>query len=114
MLFRSVVFPLIIFDDEAWTPYILSYADRICYLDDALYEYDRSIRNGTLVDQWFRKTEDEIFQDHKRAILFYLEYGNSERIELLKGFAKSELSLFSRTTGYEEYGKLWDKINMEK
>ena len=103
-------FPEIMFDDEAWTPYILSYGDKICYLDAALYEYDRSIRNGTLVDKWFRKAADEIFQDHKRAILFYLEHGNPERMELLKEFAKSEMGLFSRTTKYEEYGKLWIQI----
>ena len=109
-LVKERQFPLIIFDDEAWTPYILSYADKICYLDDALYEYDRSIRNGTLVDKWFRKTKDEIFQDHKRAILFYLDHGNLERIQLLKEFAKSELGLFLRTTAYEEYEKLWERI----
>lgn len=103
-------FPEIMFDDEAWTPYILSYGDKICYLDAALYEYDRSIRNGTLVDKWFTKTVGKIFQDHKRAILFYLERGNPARMVLLKEFAKSELGLFSRTTGYEEYKKLWERI----
>lgn len=109
-LVRDHLFPLIIFDDEAWTPYILSYADRVCYLDEALYEYDRSIRNGTLVDKWFKKTVDEIFQDHRRAILFYLEHGHPERVELLKKLAKSELGLFSRTTSYPEYEKLWEYI----
>lgn len=109
-LVKEHIFPEIMFDDEAWTPYILSYADRICYLDKALYEYDRSIRNGTLVDKWFRKTADEIFQSHKRAILFYLEHGNLKRMELLKEFAKSELGLFLRTTAYEEYEKLREKI----
>lgn len=109
-LVKEHLFPLIIFDDEAWTPYILSYANKICYLDDALYEYDRSIRNGTLVDKWFRKTQDEIFQDHKRAILFYLDHGKLERMKLLKEFAESELGLFSRTTAYEEYEKLRERI----
>ncbi|MCM1232513.1 MAG: glycosyltransferase [Butyrivibrio sp.] len=109
-LVKNCRFPLIMFDDEAWTPYILSHADKICYLDGGLYEYDRSIRNGTLVDKWFRKEKDEIFQDHKRAILFYLEHGNPKRMELLKEFAKSELGLFSRTTGYEEYKKMYSEV----
>lgn len=109
-LIKEHMFPEIMFDDEAWTPYILSHADRICYLDKALYEYDRSIRNGTLVDKWFRKSADEIFQSHKRAILFYLEHGSQERMELLKEFAKSELGLFLRTTAYEKYEKLREKI----
>lgn len=107
---KEHLFPAIMFDDEAWTPYILSYADTICYLDGKLYEYDRSIRNGTLVDKWFRKSEEEIFQDHKRAILFYLKHGRPEKKELLKEFAKSELGLFSRTSGYDEYKKLWEQI----
>lgn len=107
-------FPLIMFDDEAWTPYILSYADKICYVDKKLYEYDRSVRQGTLVDKWFQKTAEEIFVSHKNAIMFYLENGNPKRLSLLKVFAKSELGLFSITTGYEEYAKLAEKIDKMK
>lgn len=106
-------FPEFMFEDEAWTPYILSYGDKICYLDAALYEYDRSIRSETLVDKAFRRTADEMFREHKRSILFYLEHGNPARKALLKEFAKSELGLFSRTTGYEEYKKLWERIAEE-
>lgn len=109
-LVKTHPFPLIPFDDEAWTPYILSYADKICYLNSALYEYDRSIRSSTLVDQWFKKTEQEIFSDHKRAILFYLEHGDPKRTEFLRTFAKSELGLFGRTTAYGEYEKLREEI----
>lgn len=106
-------FPGVLFEDEAWTPYILSYGDKICYLDGALYEYVRSIRSETLIEKAHRRTEDEIFREHKRSILFYLEHGNPARKALLKEFAKSELGLFSRTTGYEEYKKLWEKIAEE-
>ena len=113
-LVKECLFPLITFDDEAWTPYILSYANSVCYLDEALYEYDRSVRNGTLVDKWFRKAKDEIFFAHKKAILFYLEHGNPQRLSLLREFAKSELSLFTRTTAYVEYKKLWEEIAGEE
>lgn len=109
-LVKEHMFPRFLFEDEAWTPYILSYGDKICYLDGALYEYVRSIRSETLIEKAHRRTEDEIFREHKRSILFYLEHGNPARKALLKEFAKSELGLFSRTTGYEEYKKLRERI----
>ena len=43
-LVKERLFPeLFLGEDGAWTPYILSYADRICYLNDCSYEYDRLI-----------------------------------------------------------------------
>lgn len=77
------------YEDEAWTPYVLSYADKICYRNDLSYEYDRSTCTGSLVDQWTRKSKEEVVQDHKRSILFYLEHGNPERLGVLKALAKS-------------------------
>lgn len=108
------MFPLIRFEDEAWTPYILSYAERVSYLDNCSYEYDRSSRRNSLVDQWSGKSKDEVFEDHKRAILFYLEHGNPEKMELLREVAKSELSLFGRTMAYEKYEILREQIEETK
>lgn len=113
-LVKDHLFPLIIYEDEAWTPYILSYAKEICYLNDCSYEYDRSICNGSLVDKWGRKLKEEVFQDHKGAVLFYLENGNPERLELLKELAKSELSFFGRVMAYNEYEMLREQIEENK
>lgn len=109
-LVKEHLFPLIRFEDEAWTPYILSYAKNICYLDDCFYEYDRSIRSGSLVDQWAVKSKEEVFQDHKRSILFYLKQGNPERIEVLRKLAKSELHSFAKAFKYDKYEMLREQI----
>lgn len=103
-------FPKIRFEDEAWTPYVLSYAENICYLNDCAYEYDRSVCTGSLVDKWSGRLREEQFLDHKKSILFYLEHGNQERHGLLKELAMSELGLFLRTMGYEGYKTLLKQI----
>lgn len=109
-LVKNRLFPLIIYDDEAWMPYVLSFADRICYLNDGLYEYDRSIRSGTLFNKWGRKSDEEIAANHKRAILFYLENGNPKRREMLKDLAQKELTLFADRYKNKEYVKLAKEI----
>ncbi len=109
-LVKKHLFPLVKFEDEAWTPYILSYAKNICYLDGCFYEYDRSICSGSLVDQWAVNSEEEVFQDHKRSILFYLEQGNPERSEILKKLAKSELHSFAKASKYDKYERFMKQI----
>lgn len=112
-LIKEHLFPLIIYEDEAWTPYVLSYAEKVCYLDSYFYEYDRSTCTGSLVEQWAGKSKDEVFQDHKRSILFYLEHGNPERVRLLKELAKNELGLFARAMRYDGYKTLWEQIEKD-
>lgn len=86
-LVKDHPFPIIISDDEAWTPYILSYANRICYLNTLSYEYDRIIRRSTLADQWIKRSKDEMFKMHMKTVLFYLGNSNPKMIYLLKEFA---------------------------
>lgn len=105
-LVKEHLFPLIRYEDEAWTPYVLSYAEKICYLNICAYEYDRINCGSSLVDAWARKSKEEVFQDHKRSILFYLEQGNPKRLELLKKLAKSELSSFIKALSYVGYEEL--------
>ncbi len=112
-LVKEHLFPMIVYEDEAWTPYILSYAEKICYQNDYTYEYDRSTCSSSLVDSWARKSKDEVFQDHKRSILFYIKNGNHKRQKLLKNLAKSELALFARAMSYAEYEELWKQIEMK-
>ena len=109
-LIKEYLFPLIRYEDEAWTPYVLSYADRICYRNDLSYEYDRSTCTGSLVDQWAGKSKEEVFQDHKRSILFYLEHGNPQRLGLLKELAKRELNSFAKAMQYAGYQELRNQI----
>jgi len=110
-LVKAHPLPLIVYEDEAWTPYILSYAERVCYLNTCGYEYDRSNCSGSLVDKWAGKPREEVFQDHKRSILFYLEQGNPKRRELLKQLANNELAYFARVMKYERYEEVWKQIN---
>ena len=109
-LIKEHLFPPIRYEDEAWTPYVLSYADTLCYRNDLSYEYDRSTCTSSLVDQWAGKSKEEVFQDHKRSILFYLENGNPERIGVLRKLARSELGLFSRAIKYDGYKILLKQI----
>ena len=48
-LIKERLFPEILLgEDAAWTPYIFSYVNKVCFLNKHLYEYDRSFREGTL------------------------------------------------------------------
>lgn len=109
-LLKSHLIPILIADDDAWTPYILSYADNICYLNDCSYEWDRKIRSSTQVDRWQRRSKEELFQINKDTMMFYLKNGNPERLGLLKQLAKRQLSELGRVYAYEEYGNLWHQI----
>lgn len=66
-LIKNHPIPVITYENEAWLPYIISYADRICYLNEGLYEYDRSMCNNSLSIRVSKKSADEIFMDHIRA-----------------------------------------------
>ena len=98
-------------EDGAWTPCILSFADSICYLNDRLYEYDRSIRENTLEDQWSIQSQYERFMRYKNIVTFYLEHGNIERIKFLKELAKRNLLGWGADDKYE---KLWGEIRDKK
>lgn len=110
LLIKEHLFPPAIYEDEAWTPYVLSYAKKLCYRNDFSYEYDRSTGTGSLINQWARKSKEEVFQNHKKSILFYLEHGNPERLGLLKELAKSELNSFAKALQYAGYQELLKQI----
>lgn len=105
-LIKEHPYPILAYEDEAWTPYILSYASRICYLDGCLYEYDRTIREETLADKCNFRPKSEVFELQKNAIIFYLTNGDSSKIGLLKELAKARLKDLERYYEYEEYRKL--------
>ena len=94
----------------AWTPYVLLYAEKVCYLNGHFYEWDRTVRSSTLLSEWNRYTKEEMLERRKKAIIFYLENGNPQRRRLLKDLTKIYLRLWERTFAYGEYGKLWEWI----
>ncbi len=98
-------------EDGAWTPYILSYANGICYLNDYLYEYDRAIRSNTLENQWMNKSKEERFLMYKNIVTFYLKNGNPEKMGFLKMLAKSNLLGWGRIFEDVEYEKLWRELD---
>lgn len=102
--------PEIVGDDDAWGACVISYADRICYLDDRSYEYDRTIRSDTLVDKWMGRPKEERFLVYKKIVLFFLENGNPKMRKWLKELAKSYLTGLGIIYQYDEYAKLWQQI----
>lgn len=110
-LVKKHIFPIIPYEDAAWTPYILSYADTICYVNDYSYEWDRTTRNNTLSTQLIHGySNQKIFEQRRRAILFYLENGNPDKLELLKETARVILSRWGRVLKYEEYENMLELI----
>lgn len=111
-LIRERLFPeYFLGEDGAWTPYILSYADKICYINGYLYEYDRIIRKSTLEGQWMDKSPKERFSMYRNIVTFYLKNGNPGKIGFLKMLAKSNLLGWKRIYGDPDYEKLWEELN---
>ncbi len=100
----------ITYEDDAWTSYILSYAERICYMNAHLYEYDRTIRTTTGIHASWRKPIEEMFLDHKQFIMFFLKNGNLEKKPFLKQMALKYVAAFMNVFSYPKYGELKEEI----
>lgn len=109
-LLKKHPIPAILGDDVAWTPYVLSYADKICYRGECYYEWDRTIRESTLVNEWIGKSKDELLDFYKNAVIFYIENGNPELMELLKEQAKRELLSCGQMFADGRYEDFWHQI----
>ena len=110
-LVKKHLFPNIPYEDTAWTPCIVSYANAICYMDSCLYEWNRIVRGRTLSQQLSYYTHKEIFERRREAVLFYLKNGNRKNIKLLKESAKASLLRWESEFDFKEYGKLWRYID---
>lgn len=110
-LVKDHLFPEITGDDEAWTPYILSYAGRICYRNDLSYEHDRTVCDNQRIRQWTNRSKEELFRIYLKTVLFYLENANPHRIPLLKQLARKGVYEWGRVYEYADYEKLWEKID---
>lgn len=103
--------PLHTGSEEAWTPYILSYADRICYLNALSYECDTTIPGSTLANRWADKSNNEIFRIYAKTVLFYLENANVKVMHVLKKLARRCIFEWGQAYGYADYEKLWGKMD---
>lgn len=97
--------PTVTYEDSAWVPCILSFAEKICYINEHLYEYDRTIRSVTYVQTAMRKSEEEQFADRRDYVMFFLKNGNPQKKDLLKklalGYAVGFVNTFS-FPGFQE------------
>lgn len=98
------------FEDDAWTPFVLSYARQVCYINAHLYEYDRTIRTTTGIHASWSKPIEEKFLDHKQFILFFLKNGNPEKRHFLKRLALRYVAAFMNSYSYPKYGELKEEI----
>lgn len=98
------------YEDVSWTPCILSYAKKFCFLNTPFYEWDRKTRPETFGDFLAKKPEHELFEHRKRAMAFFIENGNPEKREFLKTIAKRRLARYGKNTTFDGYAKLSEKI----
>ncbi len=98
------------YEDDAWTPYVLSYARRVCYINEHLYEYDRTIRNTTGIHASWSKPIEEKFLDHRQFVMFFLKNGNPEKKSLLKRLALGYMAAFMNSYSYSKYQELKEEI----
>ncbi len=110
-LIKDRLFPTIIGDDEAWTPYIFSWAQNICWLNGHFYEHDRIIRSSTLFDEWMRQSYEEKFDMHMRASLFYLENGHPGKLKFLKELVRKELYEWGKIYARDRYEEVWREVD---
>ena len=88
----------------------MSYADRVCYINAHLYEYDRSSRDSTAIHVSWNRPIEEKFCDHREFVLFFLNKGNEKRKDLLKRLALVYVSAFPGSGSYFGYGELRKEI----
>ncbi|MBD5402565.1 glycosyltransferase [bacterium] len=82
-LVKSHPIPLLSYEDVSWTPYILSWADKVCYIERVCYEWDRKIRSVTLSNELSNRDVELKFDERYMAVKFFRDNGNQKRRELL-------------------------------
>lgn len=103
------------YEDVSWTPCILSYAEKFCFLKTPFYEWDRKTREQTFGDVLAKMPEDELFENRKQAMLFFLKNGNPEKIDELKEVAKRRLLRYAKNSPMKDkYEALIERIEKDK
>ncbi len=104
-LVKDHPFAVVTYEDNAWTPVVLSYAEKICYINEHLYEYDRKIRSTTAIHTSISRPEEKQLKDRREYLMFFLTQGNPEKRNQLKrlalGYTLGYLDVFSHP-GFKE------------
>lgn len=95
--------PLLSYEDVSWTPYILSWADSLCYVDKVCLEWDRKIRSFTLSNELSSRSVELKYQDRLKAVDFFYENGNPQHKEVLAYLKAKRLYNQGETAGYNGY-----------
>ncbi len=109
-LVKAHPIPSVTYEDSAWIPCILSFAEKICYINEHLYEYDRTIRNVTYVHASMGKSEEEQYADRRDYVMFFLENGNPQKKDLLKKLALGYTLGFVNKFSYPKFKDLREDI----
>ena len=99
------------YEDVSWTPCIMSYVDKFCFLKTPFYEWDRKSRPETFGDYLAKQPEDELFEHRKQAMLFFIENGNPAKKEFMKTIAKRRLARYSNGSNNPAYQKMIEEID---
>ena len=103
------------YEDVSWTPCILSYTENFCFLKTPFYEWDRKTRPETFGDVLSKMPENELFENRKQAMLFFVKNGNPKKIDYLRTIAKRRLMRYAKnSTSHELYEELIEKIDSGK
>ena len=102
-LVKAHPFGKLAYEDVSWTPHILSYADKFCYLDEVCYEWDRKIRPATFSNVLSNRSAEEKFKERYEAFLFFYEGGNQAHHECLAYLMAKRLFGQGTTAKYEGY-----------
>jgi len=94
---------LLAYEDVSWTPYILSYADKFCYIPDVCYEWDRKIRPATFSNVLSNRSAEEKFKERFEAFEFFYLQGNQKRKECLAYLKAKRLFGQGTTAKYHKY-----------
>lgn len=98
------------YEDVSWTPCIMSYVNKFCFLKTPFYEWDRKTRPETFGDVLAKMPEDELFEHRKQAMLFFVENGNPEKREFMKTIAQRRLARYAKNSNNPAYKELSEYI----
>ena len=102
------------YEDVSWTPCILSYAEKFCFLKTPFYEWDRKTRPETFGDVLAKQPEDQLFEHRKQAMLFFIQNGNPAKKEYLKTIAKRRLARYAKNSPNTAYQDMIGQIDAGK
>ncbi len=93
---------LLKYEDVSWTPCIISWAEKFCFINKPFYEWDRKTRPETFGNVLAKMPEKELFEHRKQAMEFFINNGNPKRKKYLKIIAQRRLKRYSGQTKNNE------------